>query len=239
MRIFATLERTRLSVLAGAAGLAIAAAFAGCGLVGVCHAASVPQPPDDQVVGVYAKQDDHSLRLLGSGVVVSRAGHIVTAAHIIDAASRNHLIVICGGSLSRAEVAAADAKANLALIIAAPAVCQPARLSDAPGTAPDQTVYAVGVSACRLGPTNGHVPWFFAKILGSMRSKPEWTMIDQTSSLAGAGLFAASDRRLVGLTVGNAWMSNGKERRQLGTAVKTETLRRFLTDQKVPGYAGR
>ncbi len=232
-------NRTCLSALAGPAGLIIALAVAGCGFVSVCQAASVPQPPEDQVVGVYARQDDNSLRLLGSGVVVSRAGHIVTAAHIIDGSSKNRLLVVCGNSLSRAEVSAADARTNLALIIAAPAVCQPARLSDSAGKAPDQTVYAVGISACRLGPAAGHVPWLFARIIGSMRSKPEWTTTDKTFSLAGAGLFAASDRRLVGLTVGSAWTSHGKERRQIGTAVALETIRRFLREQKVPGYAAK
>jgi len=183
----------------------------------------------------------------GSGVIVSRQGHVLTAAHVVEAAEGEQLRVEVDGTILEktydAEVVAVDEDTDLALLRIPLHYPSPAFIEtrDVPPYQGDD-IYGIGFPAelGRVKTTNtGSV-----RILRSMPGNPDAPAAAMDTILlngrfepgySGAGIFLDRNGRLVGIVTMEMWSGSSIfQMRSSPIIIPARRIRPFLQLHEVP-----
>jgi serine protease Do len=171
---------------------------------------------------------------IGSGVLVSADGKVITAAHVVHAVDEI-TVEFAGGETIPARVIASEPAADLSMIQLArrPAGIQPARLGDSDQVRVGHQVLVIGapyglVHSCSAG-------WISAKWLPNTayRSMPLAEFLQTTATIntgnSGGPMFNLAGE-VIGIVSHNISKGGGSE--GLGFAVTTKSVRYFLMERE-------
>jgi len=184
--------------------------------------------------------------LRGSGIIISRQGHVLTCAHVITAANGGEIHVdIEGGPLAKsydAEVIAVDEDMDLGLLRIPVNFPRPARIAegDVPPY-PGDTVYGVGYPGELGGGKTVNVG--SVRILRFMIADPDAPLAAQDSMVlsgrfepgySGSGVFLQRDGQIIGLMSMELWTGfHPFRQRSSPLIIPASRIRTFLANHDV------
>lgn len=179
----------------------------------------------------------------GSGVVISREGHILTAYHVVEGESALTISINEGGPAPRtypARVVASDPAADLAVVKIERGFRAPAVLEDIENLHAGDAVYNIGY------------PYDFGEMVGRGHiARLRFTLIRPDRDVAlrdvllvqiadgpgtsGSGVYAASSGRLVGVMRMLFWVTSGRAPPMVICVVTpVDQIRAFLDRNRIP-----
>jgi S1-C subfamily serine protease len=177
----------------------------------------------------------------GSGVVISREGHILTAHHVVEGETSLTISINEGGAAPRsytATVIATDPEVDLAVIKIERGFRAPAVLEDMENLHAGDAVYNIGY------------PYDFGEMVGRGHivrlrySRPEsdstvrdvlLVQIADGPGTSGSGIYATSSGRLVGIMRMLFWVTNGRvPPLVVCVATPVDQIRAFLDRNRIP-----
>jgi serine protease Do len=189
----------------------------------------------------FGNGDPDEPSCLGSGVIVSQNGEIVTNNHVVDDAARIRVRLASGGEHD-AKLVGRDAYTDLALIRIDGKKLHPAQFADSHSVRPGDAVLAVGnplgfensistgiVSASRKGPFR-----IDGRTMGDMIQTD--AAINQGNS--GGGLFNA-EGKLIGINTAIITPRGGSGNIGIGFAIPTHRARPVIDKLRLAGWVAR
>jgi S1-C subfamily serine protease len=177
----------------------------------------------------------------GSGIVVSKEGHIVTAYHVVDDAKRLEIIMVeADGSIKtyEAKVTAVDKANDLAVIKVEARFTQPAVLAKPEDIHPGDAVYNIGY------------PHDFGEMIGRggvMRTGwnedfddtkvRDAVLVDvkDGAGTSGSGVFDANSGKVIGILTLKVWVDGGRTPATVVNALQNiKYVRQMLENAKIP-----